>query len=189
MHVVRNLIDNAVRYTLSGGISVRLSRSKDNLLLSVKDSGVGITQEDKARLFTEGGHGKDSLKVNVHSTGYGLYFAKGIVEATQGAYLGRIRGRGRVQGCDILRRVADISLISSVNLWKAFLIPTTRKEKVCITLTVLRRSQMGELNRWRNLFRFWKNIWASLLAAIRMCGTVFSRRLVLTKAAHSRKCR
>ena len=29
-----------------------------------------------AHIFTEGGHGKDSIKINVHSTGYGLYIAK-----------------------------------------------------------------------------------------------------------------
>ncbi len=35
-------------------------------------------------LFTEGGHGKDSQKVNVDSTGFGLYIVKNIVEAHGG---------------------------------------------------------------------------------------------------------
>ena len=39
--------------------------------MQVKDTGVGITAEDRKWLFTEGGHGKDSQKINVHSTGYG----------------------------------------------------------------------------------------------------------------------
>jgi signal transduction histidine kinase len=97
LHVVHNLIDNAVRYTLSGSITVRLAHGDTDgtnnarpakwpktVLFSVSDTGVGITSEDKSRLFTEGGHGKDSIKVNIHSTGYGLYFAKGIVEAHGG---------------------------------------------------------------------------------------------------------
>ena len=71
-HVVRNLIDNAIRYTPKGSIHVSLTRASKNIRFSVKDTGVGITEEDKARLFTEGGHGKDSIKVNVDSTGYGL---------------------------------------------------------------------------------------------------------------------
>ncbi|KKW05260.1 MAG: Histidine kinase-, DNA gyrase B-, and [Candidatus Kaiserbacteria bacterium GW2011_GWC2_49_12] len=36
---------------------------------SVKDNGIGITPEDMKNLFTEGGHGKESIKTNVHSTG------------------------------------------------------------------------------------------------------------------------
>ncbi len=51
---------------------------------SVKDNGIGITPEDMKNLFTEGGHGKESIKTNVHSTGYGLYIAKKIIEAHGG---------------------------------------------------------------------------------------------------------
>ena len=83
-HVIRNLIDNAIRYTPKGMVNVSLSSKNGKVLFSVKDTGVGITQEDMAKLFTEGGHGKDSIKVNVHSTGYGLFFAKGIVDAHHG---------------------------------------------------------------------------------------------------------
>lgn len=83
-HVLRNLIDNAISYTPSGSISVSLKKENGKILFAVKDTGIGITEEDKKRLFTEGGHGKDSQKVNVHSTGYGLFIAKNIVEAHDG---------------------------------------------------------------------------------------------------------
>lgn len=46
--------------------------------------GIGIPDEDKPNLFKEGSHGKDSIKVNVHSTGYGLYSVKRIVDAHGG---------------------------------------------------------------------------------------------------------
>src|SRR3989344_1087925 len=72
-HVIRNLIDNAIRYTPSGTIHIELSDGDAKIHFSVKDSGVGITPEDMSNLFTEGGHGKDSIKINVHSTGYGLF--------------------------------------------------------------------------------------------------------------------
>ncbi len=94
-HVLRNLIDNAVNYTPSGSIAVSLRREGDKLVFAVKDSGVGITDEDKQRLFTEGGHGKDSQKVNVHSTGYGLYIAKQIVEAHGGTIRAESEGQGK----------------------------------------------------------------------------------------------
>src|SRR3989338_6404327 len=68
-HVIRNLIDNAIRYTPTGTVHIELSDGDGKIHFSVKDSGVGITPEDMANLFTEGGHGKDSIKINVHSTG------------------------------------------------------------------------------------------------------------------------
>ena len=80
----RNLIDNSVNYTPSGSIDVSLKKENNKFIFAVKDTGIGINDEDKKRLFTEGGHGKDSQKVNVHSTGYGLYIAKNIVEAHGG---------------------------------------------------------------------------------------------------------
>ena len=93
-HVIRNLIDNAIRYTPKGIVNVSLSNKDGKILFSVKDTGVGITKEDMAKLFTEGGHGKDSIKVNVHSTGYGLFFAKGIVDAHHGRIWAESEGVG-----------------------------------------------------------------------------------------------
>ena len=61
----------------------------------VKDSGVGITPEDMKNLFTEGGHGKDSIKINVHSTGYGLFIAKEVVEAEGGKIWAESEGAGK----------------------------------------------------------------------------------------------
>lgn len=94
-HVVRNLIDNAIRYTPKGCIHVSLTRLGNNIRFSVKDTGVGITEEDKARLFTEGGHGKDSIKVNVDSTGYGLFIAKQVTEAHGGKIWAESDGAGK----------------------------------------------------------------------------------------------
>lgn len=93
-HVLRNLIDNSINYTPSGSISVSLRREGDKIAFAVQDTGVGITDEDKAHLFTEGGHGKDSQKVNVHSTGYGLYIAKQITEAHGGTIRAESEGAG-----------------------------------------------------------------------------------------------
>ncbi|MDO8514109.1 MAG: HAMP domain-containing sensor histidine kinase [bacterium] len=102
-HVLRNLIDNAIKYTPEGSISVELGSSNspstslgvNKIRFVVKDSGVGITPEDMAKLFTEGGHGKDSIKVNSHSTGYGLFIAKEIVDAHGGKIWAESKGQGK----------------------------------------------------------------------------------------------
>jgi signal transduction histidine kinase len=100
-HVMRNLIDNAINYTPLGSIEVSLERTRDKspdterIVFKVKDTGVGITEEDKKRLFTEGGHGKESQTINVHSTGYGLFIAKQIVEANGGTIRAESEGAGK----------------------------------------------------------------------------------------------
>jgi signal transduction histidine kinase len=81
---VNNLMENSIKYTKQGGIKVGLENIDGKILLSVEDTGVGITDEDKKNLFTEGGRGKDSVKVNVDSTGYGLFSVKLIIEAHKG---------------------------------------------------------------------------------------------------------
>src|SRR3989344_5513268 len=92
--VVSNLIENSIKYTKEGKISVALSDG-GKILLSVKDTGLGITEEDKHNLFTEGGRGKDSIKVNVDSTGYGLFTVKMVVEAHKGKVWGESEGAGK----------------------------------------------------------------------------------------------
>ncbi len=63
--------------------------------IDVVDTGVGITPEDMSRLFTAGGHGKDSIHINVHSTGYGLFIAKSVVEAHGGRIWAESEGTGK----------------------------------------------------------------------------------------------
>lgn len=85
LHVIQNLVANAVNYTLSGGVYVRLEqKDPEHILFSVRDTGVGITPEDAPKMFKEGGHGAHSTEVNVHSTGYGLFSAKRVVDACCG---------------------------------------------------------------------------------------------------------
>jgi len=74
-YLLRNLIENAINYTPKGKVTVSLNRSVDDkIIFTIVDTGIGITDEDKKHLFTEGGHGKDSIKMNAYSTGYGRLY-------------------------------------------------------------------------------------------------------------------
>ncbi|MBU6214365.1 hypothetical protein KGM48_00765 [Patescibacteria group bacterium] len=81
----KNLITNAIKYNNpSGSIAVTLSRAGGKILFSVKDTGRGISEEDAPKLFKPGGVGKDSIKYNVESSGFGLAFVKPVVEKHHG---------------------------------------------------------------------------------------------------------
>jgi signal transduction histidine kinase len=77
---VRNIIENSINYTPAGGIMINLLIINNQIILAVKDTGVGIKEEDKGKLFKAGGVSADSIKINVHSSGYGLAFVKGVIE-------------------------------------------------------------------------------------------------------------
>lgn len=94
-HVLRNVIENARHYTLQGFVRVALVRAGSVARLTVEDSGIGIAPEDMAHLFTEGGKGKESTKVNVNSTGYGLFIAKQVIEAHGGTVRAESEGVGK----------------------------------------------------------------------------------------------
>ena len=77
--VVVNLIDNAIKYSPKGKISVSLSKNASILLL-VKDSGIGIAKEDIRKLFAKFSRSTDAQKVDPNGMGIGLYFVKRVVE-------------------------------------------------------------------------------------------------------------
>jgi hypothetical protein len=48
-----NIIDNAIRYTEKGGITVEADVAKDNAVIAVADNGIGIDEEERNGLFSQ----------------------------------------------------------------------------------------------------------------------------------------
>lgn len=82
--VFKNMIDNAIRYTPQGTVSIELTHEPSAIRFSVSDSGVGMSQSDMQNLFKDGGHGEHSRDINPESTGFGMAASKRIVEAHGG---------------------------------------------------------------------------------------------------------
>ncbi len=88
--VFNNLLSNAVKYTKNGEITINVKKEVVNgnpidILVSVKDTGIGIEPDQIEKLFSrfgqlEAGRNKAGLK----SSGLGLYIAKKIIEASGG---------------------------------------------------------------------------------------------------------
>jgi signal transduction histidine kinase len=83
--VFLNLIDNSIKYTKEGFIKVSLVKDENEKVITfaVADSGVGLSEETKKKLFTKFGRGEGGA-LNSGGSGLGLYLAQEIVKAHQG---------------------------------------------------------------------------------------------------------
>lgn len=95
VNAFRNLLDNSIKYTPAGSVNVSLAKTDKAVRFEITDTGVGIDADDMKNLFTEGGHGKNSQKINVESTGFGLYIVKNIIEAHKGRVWAESEGEGK----------------------------------------------------------------------------------------------
>ena len=95
VNAFKNLIDNSIKYTQQGSVAVSLAQQESSVRFEIVDTGVGITAEDMKGLFVEGGRGKNSQKINVESTGFGLYIVKNIIEAHKGRVWAESEGEGK----------------------------------------------------------------------------------------------
>jgi signal transduction histidine kinase len=79
--VIINLVNNAIRYTPEGTVTVRVREQDKDLLIEVMDTGIGIPYEDMSHLFEDFFRASN---VEVKGTGLGLSIARRIVEAHGG---------------------------------------------------------------------------------------------------------
>jgi two-component system NtrC family sensor kinase len=79
-----NLIGNAVKYTPEGGtVAIKMSVEQEQLITSVKDSGIGIPLSDQAHIFDKFYRASNAPK-SVPGTGLGLAIVKSIVDNHEG---------------------------------------------------------------------------------------------------------
>ena len=74
--VIEQLISNSIKYTQSGGITIRLDEKGR---LEIKDTGIGIQSEDLPRIFDRGFTGYNG-RMHKKSTGIGLYLCKEVIQ-------------------------------------------------------------------------------------------------------------
>jgi len=85
VQVLGNLVSNALRYTPNGGqITLEAWRSGDSVLLSVQDTGIGITSEDLARIFERFYRADQARQQSEGKSGLGLSIARSIIKAHGG---------------------------------------------------------------------------------------------------------
>ncbi len=82
--VLNNLVDNAVKYTPHGQVTISLKPGHSFLEVRVRDTGVGIASEDIPRLFKKFSRGHDVYNAYTSGSGLGLYVVKQLIEMHQG---------------------------------------------------------------------------------------------------------
>lgn len=82
---VTNLVGNAIMYTPDGGqVIVRLSQQRDEIRISVSDTGPGVLEVDRPRLFEDFFRGSHPATRNVHGSGLGLPIVANIATRHNG---------------------------------------------------------------------------------------------------------
>jgi len=83
--ILGNLVDNAYNYSNADGqIVVRMDQKNGNVLIDVKDEGIGIPLEAQERVFDRFYRGEDALVLATPGTGLGLSIVKQLVEMHSG---------------------------------------------------------------------------------------------------------
>lgn len=94
-NAVFNVIDNAIKYTRRGAVTVEGHTEDGRLILTVTDTGAGIPDEELPLIFDRFQRGEAGKEHHHDGTGLGLYVARKLVEAAGGTLTARSEGRGR----------------------------------------------------------------------------------------------
>lgn len=82
--VLDNLIENAIKYTPEGEVRVDINGTEDKVVISIKDTGLGIPTEDIPHLFQKFYRVENMDRQSIGGTGLGLYLCRRLIEAMQG---------------------------------------------------------------------------------------------------------
>ena len=78
--IILNLVDNAIKYTPENGeVNVKIFKEKDNAVIKVSDTGMGIPKEDQSRIFERFYRVDKARSREIGGTGLGLAITKHIV--------------------------------------------------------------------------------------------------------------
>lgn len=93
--VLNNLISNAIKYTLAGSIEISVERKGHEVIVAVRDTGLGIDAESQKKLFQKFYRVRTPETVEITGTGLGLWITKKLLEMMDGKiWLESAEGKG-----------------------------------------------------------------------------------------------
>lgn len=115
--ILTNLLANAIKFTSHGGVEIIASQERKNRVrIEVRDTGIGLDEEEQKRLFKEFSQADNSTTRKYGGTGLGLSISKKLVELMQGEiWIESVKGEGSGFIFEIdLREFEDDSEISQL---------------------------------------------------------------------------
>ena len=103
LEAIRNLLTNAHKYTPHGGkIDVKLRHDKNTVQFTVHDTGMGLNNKDRLRVFEPHFRTQDAVESQIEGQGIGLSLVKAIIEEHGGCvFVDSEPGKGSVFGFDL----------------------------------------------------------------------------------------
>jgi len=77
---ISNVVSNSLKYTIEGGVTLSLTESTDMIILTIRDTGVGIDADDIPKIFQKFFRAKAVARLTTEGTGLGLYFTRAVIE-------------------------------------------------------------------------------------------------------------
>ena len=121
IQVVINLISNAVKFTDAGFVTCRARRKRNEVIVSVIDTGMGIAEEDQPKVFEKFKQVGDTLTDKPKGTGLGLSICKQIVEHHGGRlWVESQRGKGSEFSFSLPILIESVNEVVSLNKARFF---------------------------------------------------------------------
>jgi len=93
--VMHNLLDNAIKFTIKGTVEASWKAREENIVFSVKDTGIGIPVKEQARVFTRFSQLYSKEERQFSGAGLGLAISKALIEMMGGKlWFESIEGHG-----------------------------------------------------------------------------------------------
>ena len=90
-----NVVDNAVRYTEKGGVTIKCQMSNVKCQIVVSDTGAGLIKYELSKMFESFSRGMAGTRLYTEGVGLGLYIARRFVEMHQGKIWAESKGKGK----------------------------------------------------------------------------------------------
>ncbi|MEK7555423.1 MAG: HAMP domain-containing sensor histidine kinase [Patescibacteria group bacterium] len=93
--VLQKILDNAEKYSLSGQVDINISKKDNYAIIEIKDSGIGLTDEEKPKIFHRFFRGLKAKEIWPDGSGLGLEIIKGIIKTLDGEISAESEGRDK----------------------------------------------------------------------------------------------
>jgi len=92
---ITNVIDNAIRYTEKGEVTIKYKVQNEKCTIEISDTGVGLTKYELSKMFESFSRGAAGTRLHTEGAGLGLYIARRFVEMHNGKIWAESKGKNK----------------------------------------------------------------------------------------------